>query len=86
MLADDLCVNYEGDGLLAQMVSLYEEYQCPIVAIEEVPQNQTHNYGVIAGEEILKDVYKISEMVEKPSPRRTINLAIIGRYIHTGYF
>ena len=84
LLADDLCVNEGGDGVLAQMVKLYEEYQCPIVAIEEVPQDQTQNYGVIAGKEMEKDVYKISEMVEKPSAEEApSNLAIIGRYILT---
>ncbi|MEM7364349.1 MAG: UTP--glucose-1-phosphate uridylyltransferase GalU, partial [Pseudomonadota bacterium] len=83
LLADDLCVN-EGPGVLAQMVALYEEYQCPIVAIEEVPQDQTQNYGVIAGKEMETDVYKISEMVEKPAPEDApSNLAIIGRYILT---
>ena len=84
LLADDLCVNDDGDGILAQMVALYEEYQCPIVAIEEVPQDQTQNYGVIAGKEMETDVYKISEMVEKPSLEEApSNLAIIGRYILT---
>jgi len=84
LLADDLCFNEGGDGVLAQMVKLYEEYQCPIVAIEEVPQDQTQNYGVIAGKEMEKDVYKISEMVEKPPPEEApSNLAIIGRYILT---
>ena len=84
LLADDLCINEGGDGVLAQMVELYEEYKCPIVAIEEVPLDQTQNYGVIAGKEMEKDVYKISEMVEKPSPEEApSNLAIIGRYILT---
>ena len=84
LLADDLCVNRGGEGVLSQMVKLYEEYQCPIVAIEEVPQEQTQNYGVIAGKELKEDVYKISEMVEKPSPEEApSNLAIIGRYILT---
>ncbi len=84
LLADDLCVNCGGDGVLAQMVALYEKYQCPIVAIEEVPQDQTQNYGVIAGKEMETGVYKISEMVEKPAPEDApSNLAIIGRYILT---
>ena len=83
LLADDLCLNEER-GVLAKMVALYEECQCPIVAIEEVPQDQTPNYGVIAGEEMETDVYKISEMVEKPaSEDAPSNLAIIGRYILT---
>ena len=50
VLADDLCVN-EGDGVLEQMAAL-SQFRCSIVAIEEVPQDETNKYGVIAGEEI----------------------------------
>ena len=81
MLADDYCVT-EGDGVLTQMVKLYEKYQCSIVAIEEVPMEETHKYGVIAGELESEGVYRIHNMVEKPAPQDApSNLAIIGRYI-----
>ncbi|XOV89438.1 MAG: UTP--glucose-1-phosphate uridylyltransferase GalU [Pseudomonadota bacterium] len=84
LLADDLCMNDGGDGVLKQMVALFNEYQCPIVAIEEVPADQTQNYGVIAGDEIQPGLFKIKEMVEKPAPEEApSNLAIIGRYILT---
>ena len=84
LLADDFCVNENGHGVLHQMVQLYNEYQCPIVAIEEVPADQTQRYGVIAGQEIQPGLYKITEMVEKPAPEDApSNLAIIGRYILT---
>ncbi len=83
VLADDLCCN-TGDGVLKQMVDLYEEYRCSIVAIEEVPLDQTQNYGVIDGHEIQDGVYRVSNMVEKPAPEDApTNLAIIGRYILT---
>lgn len=83
ILADDLCVNGD-DGVLTQMVELYEKYQCSIVAIEEIDPNQTDKYGVIAGEEIAPGIYRVSTMVEKPSPADApSNLAIIGRYILT---
>lgn len=83
VLADDFCVN-DSDGVLKQMVDLYAEYQCSIVAIEEVPMDATESYGVIAGEEISEGVYRVNEMVEKPKPEDApSNLAIIGRYILT---
>jgi UTP--glucose-1-phosphate uridylyltransferase len=54
------------------------------VAIEEVPQDQTHKYGVVEGREIEDGVYLVSKMVEKPdSSEAPSNLAIIGRYILT---
>ncbi len=83
ILADDYCVT-EGDGVLTQMVKLYEQHQCSIVAIEEVPHDETYKYGVIEGAEESEGVYRLSNMVEKPAPEDApSNLAIIGRYILT---
>ena len=83
ILADDLCVG-EGEGVLAQMAQIYAKYRCSIVAIEEVPNEEVHKYGVIAGSELENGVYVVSDMVEKPAPEEApTNLAIIGRYILT---
>lgn len=84
VLADDLCVNLDGDGVLAQMVKLYEQFRCSIVAIQEVPMEEVSRYGVIAGEAIRDDIFRVERMVEKPKPEDApSNLAIIGRYILT---
>ncbi|WPO98415.1 UTP--glucose-1-phosphate uridylyltransferase GalU [Pseudomonas sp. HR96] len=84
VLADDLCVNLDGDGVLAQMVKLYNQFRCSIVAIQEVDPQETNKYGVIAGEMIRDDIYRVHSMVEKPAPEDApSNLAIIGRYILT---
>ena len=85
ILADDLCHN-EDEGVLEQMIKVYERYQCSVVAIEEIPMEQTHKYGVIAGKLVdgTDDTYRIIDMVEKPDPKDApSNLAIIGRYILT---
>jgi UTP--glucose-1-phosphate uridylyltransferase len=84
-LADDLCIN-EGDSVLTQMVEIYKKYQCSVVAIEEVPIDQTDKYGVIAGDLVdgTDDTYRVTDMVEKPDPKDApTNMAIIGRYILT---
>jgi UTP--glucose-1-phosphate uridylyltransferase len=84
VLADDLCLNLEGDGVLSQMIALYKQFRCSIVAIQEVPNDQTHKYGIIAGEQIREGIYRVNSMVEKPKPEDApSNLAIIGRYILT---
>jgi len=85
ILADDLCDNKEKKGgVLTQMIKLYEKYKCSIVAIEEVPMEDTNKYGVISGKEIEAGIYMIDDMVEKPDPKDApSNLAIIGRYILT---
>jgi len=84
VLADDLCITEDGDGVLAQMVQLYKQFRCSIVAIEEVPASETDKYGIIQGEEVRDDIYRVENMVEKPAPGDApSNLAIIGRYILT---
>jgi len=83
LLADDLC-HAPHKGVLSQMVELYEKYHCSIVAIEEIPKEDTNKYGVIAGKEIEPGIFMIKDMVEKPEPKDApSNLAIIGRYILT---
>ena len=83
VLADDLCMGPDG-GVLAQMVKLFRQFRCSIVAIEEVPRNETNKYGVISGEEISENLFRVTDMVEKPDPEDApSNLAIIGRYILT---
>ena len=83
LLADDLC-DAPSKGVLAQMVELYKKYGCSIVAIEEIPKEDTNKYGVIAGNEIEPGIYMVKDMVEKPEPEvAPSNLAIIGRYILT---
>ena len=67
-----------------QNFRLYAQFRCSIVAIQEVPANETNKYGVIAGEAIKDGLYHITDMVEKPKPEEApSNLAIIGRYILT---
>ena len=83
ILADDLCIT-EGDSVMKQMVGLYKQFRCSIIAIEEVPKEETHKYGVISGEQFQDNLFKVSDMVEKPAPEDApSNMAIIGRYILT---
>ena len=83
VLADDLCFG-EGGGVLAQMLEIFVQHRTSVVAIEEVPAEITHQYGVIAGDEVSKDLYSVSNMIEKPEPGTApSNLAIVGRYILT---
>ena len=85
LLADDLC-DCEREGVLAQLIKLYDKFQCSIIAIEEVPISQTHKYGIISGELIndSTNTYLVTDMVEKPNKEDApTNMAIIGRYILT---
>lgn len=68
---------------LRQMVDLYEETGGNIIAVEEVPEDQTHQYGIVElAETINAKSSRISNMVEKPAPGTApSNLMITGRYI-----
>lgn len=84
VLSDDLCLNDRGPGVLAQMAALYEEFQCSIVAVQEVPMADIAQYGVVAGTAEREGLIRVTAMVEKPPPEEApSNLAVIGRYILT---
>ncbi len=53
------------------------------MAVQKVPADQTHLYGIIDGVEVEPGVYKVRDLVEKPKTDPPSNLAIIGRYILT---
>ena len=85
ILADDLCA-HEEDGVLKQMIEIYDKYQCSIVAIEEIPLEESNKYGVISGKLVdnTDTIYRVTDMVEKPDSKDApSNMAIIGRYILT---
>ena len=86
VLADDLFTSNQDQGVLRQMTDVFNKYQCSVVAIEEVPMDQTNKYGIIAGNLVdgTDNTYRVSDMVEKPDPKDvSTNMAIIGRYILT---
>jgi UTP--glucose-1-phosphate uridylyltransferase len=68
---------------LKQMVEVYEQTGGNIVAVEEVPEDQTHQYGIVElAEEVAANARRITSMVEKPAPGTApSNLMITGRYI-----
>src|SRR5690606_3650687 len=84
VLADDLCINLDGDPVLAQMVKLYNQFRCSIVAIREVTPQGTSMDGVIACGMIRDDICRVSHMVEKPEPEDAPSKpAIMRRYTLT---
>ncbi len=82
LLGDDLV--YSKIPCLKQLINVYNKYKCSVLAVERVPREQIHSYGVIGGTHIEDNIYQVDELVEKPSPARApSNLAIIGRYVLT---
>lgn len=69
-------------GCLRQMIEAYEAHGGNHIAVSPVPEDQTHQYGIVGVEDAQASVSRITQMVEKP-PRGTApsNLHITGRYI-----
>jgi UTP--glucose-1-phosphate uridylyltransferase len=85
ILADDLC-DCNNDGVISQLIEIYNQHHCSVVAIEEVPMHKTNLYGIITGNLLdnSNDTYQVTDMIEKPEEKDAPNnMAIIGRYILT---
>ena len=69
-------------GSMEQMLAAYDKHGGNIIAVEEVPEDQTHQYGIVSVGEEFGETFEITGMVEKP-PRGTApsNFIISGRYI-----
>jgi len=73
ILADEPC--------LKQMRRVFEETGRPVVALMEVPPDETSRYGIVAGEMAGNRRFRVTDMVEKPKSNAPSRYAIIGRYI-----
>ena len=82
LLADDI-VDAETPAL-KQMIDVFEKYDAPVIATMQVAGEAISRFGVIDAEEVEPNIFKIRDMVEKPSfADAPSDLAIIGRYIFT---
>lgn len=82
LLGDDLIVS-EKPGL-QQLIEQYEKTESAVIGVQEVPEDQTHRYGVINPLTSDGRLYDVKGFVEKPAPGTSpSNLAIVGRYVLT---
>ena len=81
ILADDLIIN--NPSCISQLIQTYEENQCSIVGVNEVPDNETEKYGVISidASSSESNQFFMKDIVEKPKKNAPSNLAVVGRYI-----
>ena len=80
MLGDDIVVN--DHPCIGQLVDVHEDTGCSVVGVERVPKSKISRYGVIKGKKVRDNIYKIEDLIEKPSPEEApSDLAIIGRYV-----
>ncbi|MBA3598101.1 MAG: UTP--glucose-1-phosphate uridylyltransferase GalU [Methylibium sp.] len=80
LLADDLMVGTT--PILKQMVEQFEEWRASIIAVQEVPADQTRRYGIVDGTPVNDRMMDITAIVEKPAPEDAPSLlGVAGRYI-----
>jgi len=80
LLADDLVQAHE--PCLAQMIEVYNERGGNVVAVMDVPREQTQKYGILKVVEDDGRVARADGLVEKPKPADAPStLSIIGRYV-----
>jgi UTP--glucose-1-phosphate uridylyltransferase len=86
ILPDDLIWTGKGAGALRQMAELSAAKQdAGVIAVEEVPREDTNRYGIVDATPISERAAKIRLVVEKPKPAAApSNLAIVGRYVLPG--
>lgn len=81
VLSDDLCL-HPTTSVLEQLVAVYQQYHCCIVAVEEVPPELIDRYGIIDGVKQNDGTYRVHNLIEKPSASEApSNLGVVGRYI-----
>lgn len=84
ILADDLIRGDNGATCLEQMADVYQFERSSVIALQEVPREETYKYGVVEGESRGDDLTLLHGIVEKPAPEKApSNLAVVGRYIFT---
>jgi UTP--glucose-1-phosphate uridylyltransferase len=82
-LGDSILGLHAHSKALARMAELFESRRAScVVAVEEVPPDQTVHYGIVQPVDGDGDCFRIANLVEKPQPAQApSNLAIAGRYV-----
>jgi len=82
LLGDDIVQN--DPPCLKQLIDQYEETHSSVIGVQQVPEEETHRYGIIAPASKEGRRYQVDKFVEKPKQGTApSNLAIIGRYLLT---
>jgi UTP--glucose-1-phosphate uridylyltransferase len=83
-LGDDI-IGGAATPCMRQLLDVFEKHgDGPVIAVERVPRDRIHQYGVIAGRPLAERVWAIDDLVEKPrADEAPSDLAIIGRYVLT---
>lgn len=81
LLPDDLIEDGQR-GCLRQLLDIYDEHRCSVVAVERVPRSETRKYGIVSTAPADGRAHRMTAIVEKPEPEAAPStLAVVGRYV-----
>ena len=85
LLADDFMQGEQGGpGIMAQMTASFAREQASLLAVQDVPRENTRQYGIVSTEAFGDRLEKVKGIVEKPMPDKAPStLAVVGRYVLT---
>ena len=91
LIGNEPCAVLFGDDIvdsekpcIKQLMDVFEEYNSPVVALQKVPKEDVSKFGVVDAVKTAERVYKIKNLIEKPSVEEApSNLIVVGKYIIT---
>lgn len=85
LLADDFMQGEpDSEGVMAQMTAQFEREQCSLLGVQDVPRENTRQYGIVSTEPFAERLENVKGIVEKPAPEKAPStLAVVGRYVLT---
>ncbi|NOY75798.1 MAG: UTP--glucose-1-phosphate uridylyltransferase GalU [Kiritimatiellaeota bacterium] len=84
VLLGDTVTTSDAAPVISQLVSVFDEKDSPVVALERVPMEKVSRYGVIDGDDNGNGLHRVRKFVEKPSIEEApSNLVIASRYVFT---
>lgn len=79
---DDVIFNYNNKPVCKQLIEIYEEFNLGVVGAKKVPPEEIHKYGSLKIQKIRENIYKCTDMIEKPQPHEVMSLySIFGRCV-----
>jgi UTP--glucose-1-phosphate uridylyltransferase len=82
LLGDTILESYENEPVTRQLINIWNQYEEAVVALEEVEEHKVSKYGIADGEPIDEGLFRIDNLIEKPSPAETPSrMAVASRYI-----
>lgn len=82
ILADDMMVGEV--SVTRQMAEVYERHHNSVLAVQEVPREQTRQYGIVSSVRVNAELEQVTGIIEKPDPEEAPStMAVVGRYILT---